>query len=152
VASKDTIVGVWKDIYLDSKLKPWREYLQASVKHGYQIVLSAPWYLNYISYGQDWRKYYEVDPNDFIATADEKQLVIGGEACMWGEYVDDTNLIPRMWPRASPVAERLWSSVSLTDVNQAAPRLEEHRCRLLRRGYPVESVNGPGFCPTEWTG
>ena len=37
-----------------------------------------PRYLNYISYGADWRKYYEVEPLDFTAAAQEKALVIGG--------------------------------------------------------------------------
>ena len=96
-AAPDTLVGVWKDVYLDSKLLPWQTYMSRIVKHGYQIVLSAPWYLNYISYGEDWKKYYNLEPRGFKATDEEKDLIVGGEACMWGEYVDGTNLISRLW-------------------------------------------------------
>lgn len=38
-----------------------------------------------------------------------------------------------------------------TDVNDAGNRLEQHRCRLLRRGIAAEPPNGPSSCLQEWT-
>jgi len=113
---------------------------------GYRAVLSACWYLNIISYGPDWEKYYKCDPHNFTGTPEQKRLVIGGGAAMWAEYVDSTNVIPTTWPRAAVPAERLWSAASVKDTKDAARRLEEHRCRLRRRGFPVSPPNGSGFC------
>ncbi|XP_044031302.1 beta-hexosaminidase subunit beta isoform X2 [Siniperca chuatsi] len=118
---------------------------------GYTTILSAPWYLDYISYGQDWQKYYKVEPLNFNGTEEQKKLVIGGEACLWGEYVDATNLTPRLWPRASAVAERLWSAKNVTDLNDAFNRLSVHRCRMVERGIPAEPLFS-SYCPREYRG
>lgn len=72
---------------------------------------------------------------------------MGGEACMWGEMVDETNVVQRIFPRACAPAEKLWSSESLTSTSDAAPRLEEHVCRMRKRGIPAQPPTGPGFCP-----
>lgn len=161
--SPDTIVNVWKD--------GWYPELAAVTKAGYKAVLSACWYvkllikcllvcvfnhlwcfryLNYIHYGIDWHDFYACDPHNFNGTAEQKKLVLGGSTTMWGEFIDATNVINNFWPRASVVGERLWSSQKLKDPSLAAPRFTSHRCRTVRRGYQVESINGPGFCPIEW--
>ena len=67
-----------------------------------------------------------------VGTATQYSLVVGGEACLWAEYVDSTNFLSRMWPRASAPGERLWSDKSVTDITDADTRLNNMRCRMIR--------------------
>ncbi|XP_051516194.1 beta-hexosaminidase subunit beta-like isoform X2 [Myxocyprinus asiaticus] len=140
----DTVVEVWMSNNME-------EELQNVTGAGFTTILSSPWYLDYISYGQDWQRYYKVEPLNFKGSAAQKKLVIGGEACLWGEYVDATNLTPRLWPRASAVAERLWSDVSVTDLGNAYNRLAQHRCRMVKRGIAAEPLF-TGHCRHEYKG
>lgn len=54
----DTVVEVW----IGNKME---EELQNVTGAGFTTILSAPWYLDYISYGQDWQRYYKVEPLNF---------------------------------------------------------------------------------------
>ncbi|XP_074152330.1 beta-hexosaminidase subunit alpha isoform X2 [Sminthopsis crassicaudata] len=140
----DTVVHVWKE----TKPLPYTLEMENVTKAGFRALLSAPWYLNRISYGQDWQEIYMVEPLDFKGSPEQKSLVIGGEACMWGEYVDETNLTPRLWPRGGAVAERLWSSQSVRNLDLAYDRLAYFRCELLRRGIQAQPLY-VGYCEHE---
>lgn len=133
-----TVVQVWKG-------EKYTSELSAITAAGFPVIISAPWYLDRISYGQDWRIYYAVEPLNFSGTQEQKQLVLGGEACLWGEYVDATNLSPRLWPRASAIGERLWSRKEVRSLDDAYKRLTVHRCRMVRRGIAAEPLF-TGYC------
>lgn len=141
---KDVIIQVWKYIGTPSV---FMDEMKRIVEAGYRTILSSCWYLNYIDYGQDWVKFYHCNPSDSAYIKPElRDLVLGGEICMWSEFVDDTNVISRTWPRASAAAERLWSPETVTDVSNFLNRLEQIRCRMLFRGIAAEPVNGPSYC------
>ncbi|XP_054243997.1 beta-hexosaminidase subunit alpha [Indicator indicator] len=142
----DTIIHVWKESSLS-----YLEELANVTRAGYPALLSAPWYLNRISYGQDWMAAYQVEPLKFKGSPEQKERVIGGEACMWGEYVDVTNLTPRLWPRAGAVAERLWSNATVRDLQDAYLRLADFRCKLLGRGVQAQPLY-TGYCEHEFGG
>ncbi|PAV71872.1 hypothetical protein WR25_12490 [Diploscapter pachys] len=60
-------------------------------------------------------------------------------------------ILSSCWPRASAVAERLWSDPKqTTSPDMAWPRLHEFRCKLLARGHATEPPNDPDYCPFEW--
>lgn len=76
----DVVVQVW--------IGAWKSLMQQLVSSNYSTLLSACWYLDDVAGGGDWMKYYLCDPTDFNATSLELDRVLGGEACMWGEFVD----------------------------------------------------------------
>ncbi|XP_033753936.1 beta-hexosaminidase subunit alpha-like [Pecten maximus] len=90
-----------------------------------------------------WVTLYHTDNGRY---ANDK-AILGGEVCMWGEYMSNEMLMKWLWPRGSAAAERLWSRREDTfDLFNAARRLAEHRCRMLRRGLDPGFANGPEFC------
>lgn len=139
----DTVINVWKS-------GGWNTTLQAVSQAGLRSVLSANFYLNYISYGEDWVNYYKVEPLEFDGTPAQKALVMGGEFCLWAEFIDSTNFLSRTWPRGAAPGERFWSAQDVTDVADATPRLHDFRCRLLTIGIGAEPPSGPSFCEDEW--
>jgi len=134
----NAVVQVWKE--------PWQEHLLSVTSRGHPAILSTCWYLNHFTYETDWPLYYTCEPEEMGGTAAQRALIVGGEAAKWGEYVDDTNVVAATWPRAAAPAERLWSDKSVNSVDEAMHRMEEQRCRMVYRGFPVSPSNGMGFC------
>ncbi|HEX8871257.1 MAG TPA: family 20 glycosylhydrolase, partial [Candidatus Acidoferrum sp.] len=107
------IPGVPKNIVIQSWHGP--ESLIAAAKQGYRGILSGGYYLDL---GWSAARHYAEDPMGGGAaelTADQKQLILGGESCMWSEFVSAENIDSRVWPRNAAIAERLWSAENVTD-------------------------------------
>ena len=59
-----------------------------------------------------WDKVYQLDPlngTDHLLTPAQARNVIGGEVSLWGEEIDQNNLIAKAWPRSAAFGERMWS-------------------------------------------
>lgn len=52
-----------------------------------------------------------------------KSLLLGGEAALWTEIVDENSIDLRLWPRGFVVAERLWSPENVRDESFMYQRL-----------------------------
>jgi hexosaminidase len=126
-------------------VQSWRgqESLADAAKQGYRGLLSSGYYLDLM-----WptSRHYVVDPMGDAAanlTSDEKHRILGGEACMWGEFVAGETIDSRIWPRAAAVAERFWSPPEVADVNSMYQRLPEISRRLDWLGLTHNSNYAP---------
>lgn len=120
----------------DITIQSWRGQasLAAAAKQGYRGLLSNGYYLDL---GWSAARHYAVDPMSGDAanlTPEEKQRILGGESCMWAEYVDAENIDSRIWPRNAAIAERLWSPQEVTDPSSMYARLEAVSVRLAWLG------------------
>ncbi|MGD0922568.1 MAG: family 20 glycosylhydrolase [Terriglobia bacterium] len=104
----------------------WRgqKSLAEAARQGYRGILSYGYYLDHI---QTASFHYNIDPMEgetAALTEEQKSRILGGEACMWAEYVTTENIDSRIWPRAAAIAERFWSPQEVKDVESMYRRLE----------------------------
>jgi len=107
-------------------VQSWRgqKSLAEAARQGYRGILSYGYYLDHI---QTASFHYGVDAMEGETadlTEEQKSRILGGEACMWSEYVTPENIDSRIWPRAAAIAERLWSPQEVRDVESMYRRLE----------------------------
>lgn len=128
------------DLPPNTVVQSWRgtQYLADAATRGFSGLLSAPWYLDHIKPAAD---YYVADPVPLFdgLTAAQQRLILGGEACMWSEYITAESADSRIWPRLGAVAERLWSPREVTDVGSLYNRLDILAGRLEAMGLRVQS-------------
>ena len=113
------------DLPADIVIESWRgpKPLADAARQGRAGILAAGYYLDYIHTAA---RHYAVDPLPADAGLDAAQAarVLGGEACMWSEYVSAETLDSRVWPRMAAIAERFWSKASVKDVDDMYRRLD----------------------------
>jgi len=138
-------------------VQSWRgqESLATAAQQGYSGLLSFGYYLDLM-----WSasRHYAVDPMSGAAsnlTAAQKNRILGGEACMWGEWISPENIDSRVWPRTAAIAERLWSPQDVQDASSMYARLDDlswrlewlglthrsHETMMLRRMAGVEDIS-----------
>jgi hexosaminidase len=122
-------------------VQSWRgqDSLAAAAKQGYRGLLSNGYYLDLM-----WpaARHYAVDPMSGAAAAltpDEAKRILGGEACMWAEYITPETIDSRIWPRLAAIAERFWSPQDVKDPKSMYQRLDEVSWHLGWLGLTHES-------------
>lgn len=114
------------DLPNDVLVQSWRgqKSLADAARRGYRGLLSFGYYLDLM---QPAQQSYLIDPLGNAAASlspEEKQRVLGGEACMWSELVTPENIDSRIWPRTAAIAERFWSAQEVRDVDSMYARLQ----------------------------
>lgn len=115
-----------KELPKSCVIHSWRgqEAMITAAKTGYASILSSGYYIDLC---QPIAYHYLNNPLSDTTTLNEqqKQLILGGEATMWSELVDKTNVESRIWPRTAAIAERLWSQIDTPDFISLYTRLDK---------------------------
>jgi hexosaminidase len=119
----------------DTVIQSWRgqESLAAAASKDYRGILSFGYYLDHL---QPASFHYANDPG-------KDPHILGGEACIWTEYVNSETVDSRIWPRAAAIAERLWSPNSVKDTDSMYRRLDAVSGVLDQVGVHHRSYEDP---------
>ncbi len=126
----------------DVVIQNWHgsEFLVNGAKQGHRGLFSGPYYLDYM-YSASQLFLADPIPAGAALTPEQLKLILGGEACMWGEHISSQTVDARIWPRAAAVAERFWSPAADRDTEDMYRRLQTESLRLDEEG--VTHIAGP---------
>ncbi|CAH8845425.1 unnamed protein product [Trichobilharzia szidati] len=136
--NKTIVMHVWQGIN-------WPNIVKSITSTGYRVIVSACLQISPSNQATRWYDYHNCDIAAFEGTEEEQKLVIGGEAIVSGENVDDTNLFTRAWPEGAVIADRLWSHDQSTIV-EMKQILDELRCYMRELGFKVKPLDEPKSC------
>lgn len=88
--------------------------------------ISGYWRIGNVRYPTAGTRLAQTPPGIAPPVPDEAQLrnnLLGGEAALWAEMVDESVIDVRLWPRAFVVGERLWSAQDVNNVQNMYRRL-----------------------------
>ncbi len=109
----------------DIVVQTWREETPSPTIAAKQGFLALAAYGYYLDLNWPAARHYLYDPIGNVSlTPEQEKLVLGGEACMWVEYVSPESIDSRIWPRMAAIAERFWSPANVRDVDSMYQRME----------------------------
>jgi len=136
--------------------------LQTALSKGHQTVLCPrlPLYFDFVQdsthrYGRKWNKLYNplesvysFDARSFAHNAKEKQLILGIQANIWTETVDNEfRLDYLLFPRMAALSEAAWTNNENKDFKQFNSRIEPHYSLYAKAGlyfyHPDKPLQNP---------
>jgi hexosaminidase len=131
-----------KNIAIKTTVMAWRdlEYAENAAKIGHQVILT-PTDFTYLNYYQDnqsteplaqccmvtLEKVYDFSLELAGLKHELQELVIGGQASLWSEYIKtQTHLEYMMLPRMLALSEVLWTNSELHDISKFKEKLPWH--------------------------
>lgn len=121
------IVSNYDALYLDCGFAGW-------------VTDGNNWCSPYIG----WQKVYNNRMEEVAGKPEYVKLIMGAEAALWSEQADEHTLDSRLWPRASALAERLWTN-PVNGWRAAETRMLHHREDLVANGIGAELLE-PEWC------
>lgn len=117
---------------------------------------TGPPTFNYLGMGGSWcapyKTWQRIYDYDFTLnlTDTQKSHVLGAEAPLWSEQVDDTVISTKLWPRAAALAELTWSgnkdpATGLKRTTQMTQRILNFREYLVANGIQATALV-PKYC------
>ncbi|MCI0472068.1 MAG: family 20 glycosylhydrolase [Ignavibacteria bacterium] len=87
-----------------------RQAMMTAAKQGFASILSNGYYIDLCQSVFD-HYYNDPMPADIGLNEEEKKFILGGEATMWAELVNNETVDSRIWPRTAAIAEVLWRGI-----------------------------------------